>query len=219
MKILILACHADDEILGVGGTICRHIEKGDDVHVCVVTTPLKPEWDNDFKWTDKTILDKLQEQKIVDKYLGITKRHFLKHSVLELNKIGRALFNYSIQKIINKIDPDVIYTHWDGDLNYMHQLVSLATIIGVRPPRKTTVYMYEMESSQFARIGFKPNYYVDISDYIGKKIEAFALYASEYRKDRHPRNAEGITTFARYRGQEVGLEYVEAFILIKEVIE
>jgi LmbE family N-acetylglucosaminyl deacetylase len=219
MKVLVMACHADDEILGCGGVICKHLEEGDEVHVCVVTQPIETEWSNQyFKWDDKVRATKLEEQESVDTFLGIT-RHFLKHSVLELNRIGRALFNYSIQLIIDKISPDIIYTHWEGDLNYMHQMVGLATVIATRPPKKITVYMYEMESSRFAMSSFKPNYYVDISKYIDKKINAFCLYKSEYRNDIHPRNAEGITTFAKYRGQEVGLEYAEAFILMKEVIE
>lgn len=218
-KVLVMACHADDEVLGCGGVICRHIEKGDEVSVCVVTTPK----DNsilgrELSYTEELREKLLKEQENVDNFLGITRRILLEHSVLELNKIGRSVLNYSIQKVINKIEPDIIYTHWYNDLNYMHQLVSLATIIGVRPPKKTTVYMYEMESSLFSIQAFKPNYYIEISEYIFKKIKAFSYYKSQYRKDIHPRNAEGIETFAMYRGQEVGLEYAEAFILVREVV-
>jgi LmbE family N-acetylglucosaminyl deacetylase len=220
MKVLVMACHADDEILGCGGVICRHLEKGDQVHICIVTIPTDSQvfgWDKEFR------LQKKKEQYAVDtdlhdSYNNRPIRHCLDHSVLELNKIGRAKLNYSIQKIINEVNPDIIYTHWVKDLNYMHQMVAFATIIAIRPPRKTALYMYEMESSRFSTKGFKPNYYVDITKYIQKKIDVFAEYDSEFRTDIHPRNQEGIRTQAQFRGHEVGLEYAEAFILVKDVI-
>lgn len=214
IKILVLACHADDEVLGCGGVICRHFDKGDEVHVCVVTKPCDSE---EFGWNDKYRAKKLEEQAQVDDLLGII-RHWLNLSVLDLNKIGRARFNYEIQKIIDEIEPDVIYTHWEHDLSYMHQLVAYATIIAVRPPKKITIYSYEMESSRFSTKGFKPNYYVNIGKYINDKVEAFVKYQSEYRTDTHPRNMNGIITHAQFRGHEVGLEYAEAFILIKQII-
>ncbi len=213
MKVLVMACHADDEILGAGGVICKYIEEGNEVHVCVVTKASEPEWNDEFRE------NKLREQKEVDTFLGITKRHFLNHSVLELNKIGRARFNHSIQEIVNEIDPDVIYTHYEHDLNYQHQLVSLGTIIAVRPPKKITVYMYETESSRFGRIPILPSVYVDIGNYMDLKCQAFSFYESEIRDYPHPRSIEGIINHAKYRGNEVGLMFAEAFYLVRCIVK
>lgn len=220
MKVLVLACHADDEILGAGGVISKHIAEGDEVYICVVTSPLETKLSNDFKWDNEFRENKLREQKAVDEFLGIKERYFLNHSVLELNEKGSPMFNYSIQKIIDKINPHIIYTHYCGDLNYQHQLVGLATIIGVRPPKKITLYMYETESTLFSETSkFLPNYHIDITNYIDKKCQAFELYKSEYRTDIHPRNSRGLRIIAQFRGLKVGLEYAEAFILVKKVIE
>jgi len=214
MKVLIFACHSDDEILGMGGTICKLVEEGHEVHVVVVTYPNDHEklsWNEEFR---KTLLE---EQAKVDELLGIT-RHWLGHPVQDLNNVSRIDFNYSIQEIVNEIDPQIIYTHWQHDLNYQHRLVALATIVAVRPPKKITLYAYEMESSRFSTKAFKPNYYVDISKHISMKKIAFAKYYSQRRNDVHPRSFDGILTHAKYRGHEVGLEYAESFILIKEVV-
>lgn len=214
MKVLVIATHPDDEVLGMGGTIRKHVENDDEVIICVVTVPTDPEYSMEYRMT------KIKEQKQVDELLGIAKRINLGFSVLELNTIPQGRFNYKISDLIHEIQPDTVYTHFNKDLNEQHNIVSQATIVGVRLPLQCKLLMYENESTRFSLESFKPNYYVSLTEeQIIKKIDAFEFYKSEVKDVPHPRSIEGIINHAKYRGHEVGLEYAESFYLVREVIK
>ena len=212
MKVLIMATHPDDEILGCGGVIARHIEDGDQVYICVITIASNPEWDDEYREI------KLKEQKQIDEFLGIKKRYNMGFSVLDMNTVARGRFNVAINTFIHNLHLDIVYTHWYKDLNEQHTLTSKATVIGTRLPSQCKVLMYENESTRFSLSTFRPNYYVDIGKYIDRKCEAFSFYKSEIKEYPHPRSIEGIRNHAKYRGNEVGLEYAEAFYARKVVM-
>lgn len=211
-RVLVVACHPDDEVLGCGGAIQWHIDQGDEVSVCIVTIASNPEWDNEYR-EQKDI-----EQEMVDKCLGITKRFNLGISVLEMNNIARGRFNASIHTFISDFNPDIIYTHWHKDLNEQHRLVAQAVIAGTRLPSRCTVLMFENESTRFSLSTFRPNYYVNIINYIDKKCKAMSYYDSEQKDPPHPRSLEGMWNHSKYRGDDVGLPHAEAFYLVRCVI-
>lgn len=212
MKVLIIATHPDDEVLGCGGVIQRHVEQGDSVDVCIVTIASDPEWSDEYRE------NKIEEQKKVDKFLGIKNRYFFNYPSLELNTVDRGRFNWHFYKIIEQIKPNIIYTHFNKELNEQHNLVSLGTLVGARIPNKATIYMYETESSRYFLKPFKPNYYVNIwSDQMNKKIEAFKIYESEVKERYHPRSLSGVWNLAEYRGNEIGVEFAEAFIQVRRL--
>jgi len=212
MKVLVIACHPDDEIIGVGGTILKHIENGDTVDVCIVTVASDPEWDDDYRE------NKLKEQGKVDNFLGVRSRYFFGHTTLELNNLDRGRFNQDFITLIKDVKPDIIYTHFNHDLNEEHNLVSRGTLIGTRIPNKSTVYMYETSSTRFSLIPFKPNYYVKLSwNILQGKINAFNMYESEVKISPHPRSSSGIRYSAFYRGDEIGVKYAEAFIQVRRL--
>lgn len=212
MKVLVIACHVDDEILGCGGAIQKHVEQDDIVQVLIVTEAPSPEWTLEYK--DQ----KLVEQKQVDKFLGINKRFHLNFLALSLNNQDLGRFNYHIYKKIDDIKPDIIYTHYNYDLNKEHNLVSHATLVGTRIPNKSTVYMYETPSGRYSLKPFKPNYYVELSnDHVNRKAQAFSLYKSEVKEAPHPRSLFALVNLASYRGEEVGLEYAEGFIQVRRL--
>lgn len=209
LKILVVACHADDEILGCGGTIIKHIEKGDQVDVLIVTSP------SDYMWDEKFRRKQLEEQKEVDRYLG-TKRHFLNYPSTNLTIEKEAEVNYKIFQIIDKINPDIIYTHCETDMHNQHNIVGHAVLIACRIPKKTTILQFEIEGNRGFGNPFIPNYYVSLTGHqIERKIELFKLYKSEVKRGSHPRSAEGLLTTAEYRGQEIGVEYAEAFRIVR----
>ena len=214
MKVLIFGAHPDDPILGMGGTIAKHVEKDDQVYICIVTVASDPEYSQEYRDT------KIKEQKQVDEFLGITKRINLDFPVLELNTIAQGRLNYRISDLIHEIQPDIVYTHFNKDLNEQHNIVSQATIVGVRLPLQCKLLMYENESTRFSLESFKPNYYISLTEeQIIKKIDAFEFYKSEVKDAPHPRSIEGIINHAKYRGHEVGLEYAESFYLTREVVK
>lgn len=212
MKVLVLAAHPDDEVIGCGGAIIKHVKNGDTVEVLIITTASSPEWDNKYR------MKKMEEQLKVDEFLGISKRHPLYLETLSLNTLSRGRLNFKIQEAIEHINPDITYTHFNHELNEEHNIVSRATLVGTRTPSKATIYMYETPSVRYSLIPFKPNYYVNISsEDLNRKIKIFSVYKSEVKDAPHPRSLKGIRTLAEYRGQEVGVGYAEAFIQVRRL--
>lgn len=212
MKILVIASHPDDEILGVGGTILKHIANHDEVFICIATRGYEPEW------SQKYIENKILEQKKVDKFLQIKKRYNLNFPTVKLNTLPTGEINRAITKIVDEVRPDVIYTHFENDLNYDHTLIFKASMVASRPPKKIKLYCFEtLSETEWGLSAFKPNYWVDVSRQIEKKINAFKIYKSEVKSCPHPRSVEGVKILAKKRGIEICAKYAEAFILIKNV--
>jgi LmbE family N-acetylglucosaminyl deacetylase len=214
MKVLVVAAHPDDEILGVGGTLLKHRSMGDEIYICMVTKAYEPEWTKNY------IENKLKEAKEVDKILGTEERIFCNFPTVKLNTISSGEFNKKISDAINDVKPDVIYTHFRNDLNQDHWIIYDAVMVSSRPTtsRKIKVLTFEtLSSSEWNNAPFVPNTFVDITEFIDKKIEAFLKYGSEVKKYPHPRSKEGIRIWANKRGIEICSEYAEAFVLIREI--
>ncbi|MBC8500902.1 MAG: PIG-L family deacetylase [Nanoarchaeota archaeon] len=211
MRILVIAAHPDDEVLGVGGTILKHKKNGDEVYICIVTTSYEPEWSKKYKVT------KLKEAKKVDNILCVKKRVFCDLPTVKLNTIPHGEFNKIIGEVIEDISPDVIYTHFEGDVNKDHGIIFQAVMVATRPVRKKTkVLCFETPSStEWNNKAFIPNLYVDITPYIDKKVEAFSQYKSEVKKYSHPRSKKGLKIWANKRGIEICTEYAEAFQIVR----
>ncbi|MCR4335262.1 MAG: PIG-L family deacetylase [archaeon] len=211
MKVLVVGAHPDDEILGVGGTICKHVSDGDDVYVCIVTKAHEPKWSKEY------IAKKIQEQKKVDKLLKIKKRFNLDFPTIKLNEIAHGEINKKITEIVEKVNPDIVYTNFWGDLNQDHAMVFNGTMVAVRPPKKIRLLCYEtLSETEWGVDTFRPNFWVDITKFLKKKISAFEIYKSEVKKNPHPRSAKGIQLLSGKRGSEICTENAEAFMIIRE---
>lgn len=211
MRILVVAAHLDDEILGCGGTILKHIENGDDVFVCIVTKGYEPNWGKE------DMKREIKEAEEVDKIMGIKKRIYCSFPAVKLNTIAHGEINKKITDIVEKVNPKIIYTHFEDDINKDHHFVFNAVMVATRPiKRKIKVVCFEtMSSTEWNYKAFIPNLYVNIEKFIDKKIEAFSRYSAEVKKYPHPRSKEGIRIWAKKRGIEVCLEYAEAFMIIR----
>ena len=216
MKVLIIAPHPDDEVLGCGGTIAKHSENGDEIHLIIATRGYTPDWSEEFLENRKI------EIKESNKILGIKKTYFLNHPTVKLDTIPQKELNDSIVKIVDKIKPDIAYIPFKGDLNKDHRLLFEASLVALRPlnhkVKKVLSYeiLSETEWGQEIEI-FKPNVYVDITKTFNKKIEAMNAYKSELRKYPHPRSVEALEALAIKRGSEIGVKYAESFYLIREI--
>ena len=216
MKILVIAPHPDDEVLGCGGTIVKHSENGDEVYLIIATKAYTPDWSEEF------IKNREKEIKESNKILGIKKTYFLNYPTVKLDTIPQKDLNDSIAKIVNKIKPDIAYIPFKGDLNKDHRLLFEASLVALRPinhkVKKILSYeiLSETEWGQEIEV-FKPNVYVDITTTFNKKIEAMKAYESELREFPHPRSLKAIEALAIKRGSEVGVKYAESFYLIREI--
>lgn len=129
------------------------------------------------------------------------------------------------EKYIAELRPDTVYTHHAGDLNADHRQVHEAVVTACRPQGDYSVrrlLFFEIPSSTewrapSAGTAFIPNWFVDISAVLERKIEALKVYGTEMRPWPHPRSYEGVTHLARWRGATVGCEAAEAFVLGREI--
>jgi len=218
MNILVIAPHPDDEVLGCGGTIAKHTNNGDVVHLCIVTKGYYPDWSYEY------LKNRPSEIEESTRILGIKKFHLLDFPTAKLDNIPQKDLNDSISEVINKVKPAVVYIPHRGDIHQDHRIIFHSALIAMRPNSKhyvKKILSYETLSETewgYPR-NFQPTLYVDTSDTIDVKIEAMKAYASELKQYPHPRSIEIIEALAKKRGSEVGLKYAEAFEIIREIIE
>lgn len=218
-KILVIAPHADDEILGVGGTMARNIAEGKQVFVLIVTHGEKP------LFSDEIVSQIRKETIQAHKFLGITKTYFGELPAVMLEQIPRYQLNDKISKVIQEVEPDEVYIPHIGDMQKDHQLVNEAAMVAVRPKyahKISAVYAYETLSETEWNIpntsnAFIPTVYTDISNYIDKKKQALAYFKSQVSAFPDPRSLEAVEALAKYRGSTVKVNAAEAFMLIRQI--
>jgi len=223
-KILIVAAHPDDEILGCGGTMSKHVSKGDDVNVIFLTNGVSSRRQNKVTMR-KNIIKRKNSAIKASKIIGTNKPYFLNFYDNQLDKHPLLKIIKSIETLILKIKPHTIYTHFNNDLNIDHQITSNAVITICRPQKKSTVkkiLFFEVPSSTEWQISkdekvFNPNWFEDISDHLSKKILAIKAYKDELVDWPHSRSLKGIQSLANWRGASVGYKAAEGFILGRKI--
>jgi N-acetylglucosamine malate deacetylase 1 len=211
-KILVIAAHYDDEVLGIGGTLLKHKEAGDEIYICIITKGFPPEWTEEYN------KKQFEQAEQVDQILRTKKRFHCELPAAKLNTIPSGEFNKKISQIVNEVSPDIVYTHFEHDINIDHKLTFQAANVATRPAqnKKIKLICFETPSStEWSTTAFKPNFYVDISNYIDKKIESFLIYESEIKEYPHPRNPNAIKNLAKVRGSEAIMNYAEALKIIR----
>lgn len=223
-KILIIAAHPDDEVLGCGGTIARFAKMGNRIFCLFLGKGKTSRYYQEKKSAikrEQTILEK--EAKEAAKILGISELFFENFPDQKYDSIPLLNIVKAIEKIKEKLKPNIIFTHHAGDLNLDHQVTLKAVLTACRPLKRETVkkiYSFEIPSSTEWGIPkrkdyFVPNVFIDISNTFRKKIKALKTYKSELREYPHPRSEEAILAIAKRWGSVAGLKYAEAFELMR----
>lgn len=216
-KVLAIVAHCDDETLGAGGAIARHCDAGDYVAICVAA-------DCRTARDPSLIPDLLPESadafsKLFGSAGGAV--HFLRFGGMTLDGNMLALTR-AIEEKVGFIRPDVVYTHYWGDVNSDHRAVSRAVTVALRPSGAAQrILCFEVPSSTEWSwdCAFKPNVFVDVTETVERKISAMSKYASELRDPPHPRSLEALRARAAYWGQVAGCAYAEPFVLAREVVK
>lgn len=222
MRILVIAPHPDDETLGCGGALLRHRAEGCEIHWIVVTSTFLPQWSDEF------IERKAQEVAAVGEAYGMASIQKLGFPTTRLDEIPMSQLIDGLRQGIENVRPDVVYLIHDGDVHTDHHAVFTATLSvlktfymkkwGVRRILSfETLSSTEAAPQQSHRL-FIPNVYTEVTPYLERKLELMAMYQTEVLSDPLPRGPSAIRALARYRGASIGVEYAEAFMLIREVV-
>lgn len=222
-RILVVAAHPDDEILGCAGSVARFVKEGAEAFTLILGEG-KTSRDKKRNATKrKSEIDQLRKEiKRANSLIGVQDVFIRDLPDNRFDQLDLLDVVKEVEEIKKKIRPDVVFTHFEHDLNIDHQVTFRAVLTATRPMQGETVkefYSYEVMSSTEWRfpLTFSPNVFVDISETIENKIKAMAVYESELRDFPHPRSLEGIKLTAQNWGIKIGVNYAEAFRLIRKI--
>jgi len=212
-RILVIAAHPDDEVIGCGGTLKKFINNGYEV-VTVIVAKGRP--------SQQRRINKCSRR--ANKRLGIKKVIFLNYPNLKLETYPLHKIVEKLCRLIDEYQPDIILTHYQADINRDHQITFQAVLTATRPlPGKKAIELLCFETVGSTEWGatktesFRPNFFVDITDTLDDKMKALRHYDIEMRPAPHPRSYEGVRLLAGVRGMTIGVPYGEAFEIVRRI--
>ncbi len=217
--ILVVAAHGDDEALGCGGTIARHTTHGDDVHILLLADGVTSRGSN----VDSSIRD--VAAKNAARVLGAEPPQLIGLPDNRLDTLPLLDVVQAVEKVLEELHPDIVYTHHGGDLNVDHVVTHRAVLTACRPvPDQTVRAIYGFEVLSSTEWGspdqdnsFRPTHFVEISELLETKLAALECYAEEMRDFPHARSRVAVEALARLRGSQVGLKAAEAFTVLRQI--
>lgn len=225
MTILVIAAHPDDEVLGCGGTIARFVQEGKKVFIAILGEGMTSRYEQREN-ADATLVNALHSNAHeVSTFLGASDLFLFNLPDNRFDSLPLLDVVKTIEGLIERLHPSDVFTQHGGDLNIDHVVTYRATLTATRPmvgQSVKTLYSYEVPSSTewaFAKFApwFSPNVFFDVSQTIEKKIAAMQMYESESRPFPHPRSPEALKAVAMRWGSVVGVEYAEAFEVIRSI--
>lgn len=212
-KVLVVAAHPDDELLGAGGTVARHASQGDEVMSVIMCEGESLRYKKDMG--QKTAVRKAGE------ILGVKEIRQIGFPDQRLDTVTLTEIITPLETISDEFKPNIVYCQYGGDINMDHQLLFQAANVAFRPLDRwiEDVYAFYTVSSTewgFPR-SFVPDTWIDIADTLEKKIEAFLSYHSEVREYPHPRSAKALEYAAHFWGNQCSMDAAEAFMTVRSV--
>lgn len=200
-NVLAVVAHPDDDVLGPGGTLLRHIAEGDAVRVLMICTAPAPE----YRMTGRRLLEAGRVAKAAGWELQHGNQPTLALDIAETTRVVEEYLD----------DAEIVYTH-HRDLNRDHRTVHEAVRVATRPfaTGVKAVRCFNTPSASEWGDPFVPNYFVTVD--VERKVELLDWYASELRLNPHPRSVDGVMCHAEFWGRSVGLEGVEPFVTLWE---
>ena len=225
--VLVVVAHPDDEVLGCGGTIARHSERGDTVHILILAEGVTArDAERDAGGRADEIETLRESARTAAATLGAEPPRFAGLPDNRLDSLDLLDVVKLVEAAITDIQPGIVYTHHGGDLNIDHRIVHQAVLTACRPVPAApvrAVYAFEtVSSTEWAgpslESAFRPVRFVDITAHLDAKIKALECYAEEMRPFPHARSLESVTALARLRGASAGMAAAEAFDVVRELI-
>lgn len=219
MKVLVVAPHPDDEVLGMGGTIARLASEGHHLSVATVTRGTEP------LFSEETVARGRQEQARAHRILGVSEAIYLDLPAAGLDGLLHREINERSLEVVESTRPEWVFLPHGWDLHRDHREVFQSFLVALRPQgpgagvRRIACYETVSETHWSApglEPGFHPQWYVDITSTLERKLEAVRAFASQVREYPHERSVEGVEAQARRRGVTVSVDAAEAFVIIRE---
>lgn len=220
-NILIIAPHADDEIIGCGATIAKHIHKGDIVSIIIATNAFEgaPEL-----FSKESIEIVRKEATEAHKLLGVQNTFFLDFPAPALNAFPEFKISIKLSEIFSEVKPVTMYIPHPGDIHQDHKALYRASLVAARPQFNYSIkniYCYEtLSETEWAPLQekpFVPNHFVNVTDFFDKKIEAFKCFETQIKQFPHPRSLEAFEALAKFRGSTIGVGRAEAFFVERQI--
>jgi N-acetylglucosamine malate deacetylase 1 len=219
-NIIVVSAHPDDEVIGAGGTLLKHRANGDNIHWLIVTNVFE-----DKGFTAERVASRAKEIEKVAQLFGMSSVHQLSYPTMMLSSGSLLTMVPEISAVFNEVKPEVVYCVNRSDAHSDHRVTFEAVIActkSFRYPFVKQVLMYECISetefgANLAENLFLPNYFVDITDFFTEKMAITSVYESEIGVHPFPRNPRNIEALAIFRGATAGVEYAEAFQLVKYI--
>jgi LmbE family N-acetylglucosaminyl deacetylase len=217
-KVIVISAHPDDEVIGAGGTLLKHKKNGDEIYWLITTDVFVEQG-----FTKERVDSRQEEIKEVAKLLGVTKTFILDYPTMSLTTEALIKMVPEVSKVFSEVQPEIIYCLNRSDAHSDHRITFdavMACTKSFRYPYVKRVLMYEcISETEFApnlpEKVFMPNYYVDISEFLTQKLNIMQVYKSEIGEHPFPRSLRNMEALAVFRGASVGVEYAEAFQLVK----
>jgi len=209
MNILAIGAHFDDIELGCGGSLAKHVDKGDDVYLLTITNSgYKDTKGHEIRNSSKAY----EEANIARNIIGAKEILCLNLETFHIE--FNEKLNSSILDVIDEKKIDFIYTHWSGDVHHDHQVVAKSSIHCAK--KVPNLLMYKSNWYQ-SGVTFESNYFVDITKYWSIKKKAIEAYSSEnIRTDSHWLNF--YHNEAINNGYIIGCHMAEAFVSVRTLI-
>ena len=222
-RILVMAAHPDDDVLGCGGFLFKK-SKTSEIKVVFVAEGTSARYKEKTQEVEEKINKRNLNAVEALKVLGIKQYEFYNLPCCRLDQVPIIDIGKIVEKEIELFRPNIVLTHNSCDVNVDHKLVFQAVLQATRPSAKnfvSKVFCFEILSStewKFEK-AFEPNLFVQLTkEEIQKKIESLKKYKSEMKCYPFPRSEEGVMTLAKYRGMQAGVKYAEAFKILREII-
>lgn len=221
-SVLVVASHPDDEVLGCGGSIAKHSAQGDSVAVLFMADGVAAR--NPVASSQATV-GRRRAAESACSLLGATDLTFLPYPDNQLDQVPLLQLAQEIEKVVSRLQPEIVYTHHSSDVNVDHRRTHDAVITACRPqpgyPVRRLLFFEVVSSTEWRPPSslppFAPQWFSDVSEYLQLKLEALEAYAEEMRAYPHSRSIEAVEHLARWRGATVGVTAAEAFELGREI--
>ncbi len=214
-RVLVVAAHPDDELLGCGGTVALHVKAGDAVTAVIACEGESLRYGPDG-------VGQTEHTQRAAAALGVTDVRRLGFADQRLDTVTLTDIIGPLEQVVRDVQPQVVYCQYGGDVNRDHEILFKALLVATRPtePAIQAVYAFDTASSTewaFPR-SFAPDTWVDISQTLDQKIAAMACYESEVRPYPHPRSLDGLRHRAQAWGNQHCMDAAEVFMTVRRTV-